>query len=344
MDTKKLICQNTQEIIGENYIDSIIKKNGTLNAYIGFAPTGKIHMGYLVPCMKIRDLSVAGCECIILLADIHSVIDMRKTPPKLMELRCSYYEKTLTCLLEVCGADMSKIKFVRGSEFQLSSDYNMEVLQMVSKTRITACRKAGSEVVKQDKDPLMGSLLYPIMQAVDEKFISQFFSNKKLHLELGGIDQRKIFGFSKDHYHDSNNYISYIMTPVISLSQKGKMSASDPKNKICFEDNAKTIEENIRKSYCYPGDPNCGIMKLMKCIFFPLSLDKKITVVSDGSIEIFYKTYELFESDFVNGVFGPKDLKSLLSSLIIDLCAKVNLKLHQRGIPDIIAKAYPNES
>jgi tyrosyl-tRNA synthetase len=46
--------------------------------------------------------------------------------------------------------------------------------------------------VKQVKNPLMSSLLYPILQALDEEWLG-------VDAQFGGIDQRKIFMFAREH-------------------------------------------------------------------------------------------------------------------------------------------------
>ncbi len=52
--------------------------------------------------------------------------------------------------------------------------------------------QAGAEVVKQVASPLMSSLLYPILQALDEEHLG-------VDIQFGGVDQRKIFMFAKEH-------------------------------------------------------------------------------------------------------------------------------------------------
>jgi tyrosyl-tRNA synthetase len=52
--------------------------------------------------------------------------------------------------------------------------------------------QAGADVVKQVKTPLMSSLLYPILQALDEQWLG-------VDAQFGGVDQRKIFMFAREH-------------------------------------------------------------------------------------------------------------------------------------------------
>ncbi|CAH6418179.1 Tyrosyl-tRNA synthetase [uncultured virus] len=158
----QLIYRNLAEVIGRERLDGKLETERDLVCYIGFAPTGKIHVGYLVPCMKIRDLTLANCNIVIMIADVHAVLDERKTPKHLVELRSDYYRKVLSFILEMIGTNMNRITFVRGSEFQTGGDYMMDVLELAGKVTISAAKKAGSEVVKQDKDPKLGIRRIPL--------------------------------------------------------------------------------------------------------------------------------------------------------------------------------------
>lgn len=137
-----LIFRNLEEIIGKEIIDAKLSQGKTLLCYIGFAPTGQVHAGYLVPCMKIRDLTLAGCNVAIMIADVHALLDERKTPSHLVELRSDYYRAIITKILEVLGANLSHVKFIRGSEFQLNGDYSMDVWELASRVTISAAKKA----------------------------------------------------------------------------------------------------------------------------------------------------------------------------------------------------------
>lgn len=137
-----LIFRNLEEIIGKEIIDAKLSQGKTLLCYIGFVlyPIGdnQVYAGYLVPCMKIRDLTLVA----IMIADVHALLDERKTPSHLVELRSDYYRAIITKILEVFGANLSHIKFIRGSEFQLNGDYSMDVWELASRVTISAAKKA----------------------------------------------------------------------------------------------------------------------------------------------------------------------------------------------------------
>lgn len=348
MSTQNLIYRNIAEILGQDILDAKIAKGEILTAYIGFAPTGKIHLGYLLPCVKIRDLTLVGCRVAIMIADIHCVIDERKTPSHLVNLRTEYYRLSLTDLLQRLGANLDLVKFVKGSEFQLSQQYTMDLLEMSTRVTITMAQRAGAGVVKKDKHPKLGSLMYPLMQAIDENYVGQASFGSQADIELGGTDQRKIFTFALDHMvKDTTARMSYLMNPIISLSKPkpksesevDKMSASDPRYRILLIDNEDRIEEVIKSAYCVDGDSNCGLMLILRCVFFPLN--NSLCITGDDDIVREYHSYEDFERDYRTGLFVACHVKRMIIGLICDFLVSVRNYHLGHEMVELVAAAYP---
>lgn len=57
----KLITRNLQEVLGEDNLVKIVSERD-LKVYWGTATTGKPHIAYFVPMIKIADFLKAGCE------------------------------------------------------------------------------------------------------------------------------------------------------------------------------------------------------------------------------------------------------------------------------------------
>ena len=56
----------------------------------------------------------------ILFADLHAFLDNMKAPWELLQLRARYYECIIKAMLESLGVPLEKLKFVKGTDFQLS--------------------------------------------------------------------------------------------------------------------------------------------------------------------------------------------------------------------------------
>ena len=115
----KLITRNLQEVVGEEKLKTILKERD-LKIYWGTATTGKPHIAYFVPMSKISDFLHAGCEVTILFADLHAYLDNMKAPWDLLAKRTEYYELIIKSMLKSIGVPIEKLKFVKGTDYQLS--------------------------------------------------------------------------------------------------------------------------------------------------------------------------------------------------------------------------------
>lgn len=95
-----LITKDLHEIIGLSELENKINNNEEISAYWGTAPTGKSHVGYLVPMIKIAHLLKADCKVTILFADLHAYLDSMKTSFELLDYRTKYYEFVIKGLLQ----------------------------------------------------------------------------------------------------------------------------------------------------------------------------------------------------------------------------------------------------
>ena len=227
-DVMHLISRNCAETIGLDDIKQKLEDGKFLVGYWGTAPTRSPSIGYLVPLMKFRDLINAGVNMTIMLADIHYFLDKGASWAERVTERSNYYQFLLTELLLMLDVTPDSYEFRLGSEFQLSPSYIMELLKFVSHISASQAKRAGSDLVKQDKDPKLSSLVYPLMQVIDESVLNA-------DIELGGTDQRKIFMLSRDHVSKlGRSRCSYVMNELLpSLGKPGtKMNSTDTNGKI----------------------------------------------------------------------------------------------------------------
>eukprot|EP00461_Guttulinopsis_vulgaris_P009332 UN09397 len=161
-----------------------------LKVYWGTAPTGKPHIAYFVAMSKIADFLRAGCEVTVLFADLHAYLDNQKAPWELLKKRSEYYEHIIKAMLQSINVPIEKLIFVRGTDYQLSADFSLDVYRLTAMTTERNAKKAGAEVVKQVESPVLSGIIYPLLQALDEKYL-------KCDAQFGGNDQRKIFIYAE---------------------------------------------------------------------------------------------------------------------------------------------------
>ena len=89
-----LIVDGLEEVIGEKELLNILQERD-LKIYWGTATTGKPHIGYLKPLLKICQFLKAECDVTILFADLHAYLDALKTNWEDLKYRTIYYEQLI---------------------------------------------------------------------------------------------------------------------------------------------------------------------------------------------------------------------------------------------------------
>ena len=79
MDRLALIKRNTEEIVTHEELEKLIQSGSTPRAYVGYEPSGKIHMGHVLTVNKLIDLQQSGFEITVLLADVHAYLNEKGT-------------------------------------------------------------------------------------------------------------------------------------------------------------------------------------------------------------------------------------------------------------------------
>ena len=304
-----LITRNLQEIITEEELKDLLGKGKEISVYWGTMPTGSISVAYFFPMLKIADFLKAGLKVKILLADLHAALD--GVPWELLDKRTEYYKRAIVLILKTIGVDINKLEFVKGSNTQLNGKYFEDVLRLSMTSTIRNCKKSASEVVKMTDNPLLGNLIYPIMQALDEEYL-------KVDIQYAGVDQRKIMVYARENLLK----IGYkprieLMSPMIRGLVGEKMSSSIESTKIDLLDSEDNVKKKINGAECTEGNPDNGIMSLLKYLIMILKKDRKESLTIERSVKfgsnIKYSSYEEIETDFKAKKLHPLDLKNAVA-------------------------------
>ncbi|XP_008330292.1 tyrosine--tRNA ligase, cytoplasmic [Cynoglossus semilaevis] len=333
-----LITRNLQEVLGEEKIKQVLQER-ELKVYWGTATTGKPHVAYFVPMSKIADFLKAGCEVTILFADLHAYLDNMKAPWELLELRVKYYEQVIKAMLESIGVSLDKLKFVKGTDFQLSREYTLDVYRLSSMVTEHDAKKAGAEVVKQVEHPLLSGLLYPGLQALDEEHL-------KVDAQFGGVDQRKIFTLA-EKYLPSLGYAkrAHLMNPMVPGLTGGKMSSSEEESKIDLLDSKEDVKKKLKKAFCEPGNiQNNGVLSFVKYVLLPLRGEFCIKRDAKWGGDKVYTVFEEVEKDFAEETIHPGDLKASVETALNLLLEPIRKKFESPELRKLTNKAYPDPS
>jgi tyrosyl-tRNA synthetase len=335
-----LTTRHTQEVVTEEELQELLADRDQPSAYIGYAPTGEMHIGHFTTMRKLADFVQAGLEVTVLIADLHAHLDDEKSPFDLLEARSEYSETTIRAMIDAAGADPEGVDFVRGSDFELDEDYALELLRMAAETTISRAQRAASEVVRESDSPKLGGLLYPLMQTLDVDALDA-------DIAYGGVDQRGIYMLSREILENHGGEAPVcIFAPLLSGLSGGKMSASKESSKVNLNDSPDQVQEKLNDAYCPMGEvEDNGVLEYVRYLVFPI-LDERgedfvVERPEQYGGDLVYESYEDLEVDFVSEDLHPQDLKNAAGGYISDVIAPIRTRLDDES--ELLATAYPEK-
>jgi len=344
-DKFNLITKNLAETIDINNVYEKLSLGMYLKAYIGVEPTNIPSLEYLILLLKVRDLAQADVDIVIFLADVHAFLNKGKQD-RIIE-RTTYYEFLTELILNSIGLPKDgNYRFVHGSDVQLDKKYILDLFKATTIISISKAKHAGSEVLKQNNDPKLSELIYPVMQVLDETCLG-------VDIQLGGLNQKKIFALSRDivtKLDDDYKKCTYLMTYTLpSLNKpsvnkqlmnkssvggwamnKSSVDRDKIKSKINFFDTFKEIKTKIDSAYCIERDcclDTSPCLALAKYIVFPI-------VGNIGS----YKDFTTLLLDWKDGKYSVYEFKLQLVNAIEFIIAPIRNEIQKNQ--DLYELAY----
>lgn len=270
MDKLEKLVSNTVEIVTIDELKEVLKKDKP-RAYIGFEPSGAVHLGWKICTNKIKDFLDCGFDFTILLADWHAYINDKLGGDLEKIKQCGKYMEDC---FKAMGVDEDKVNFVYASEYTGDSKYWELVLRTSKANSVARVKRAmdimGREEDEADKD--LSKLFYPAMQVSDIFYLN-------LDVAYGGMDQRHAHMLARDTAKKLGKKPPVaIHTPLLTGLQAGermnpldaKMSKSKPDSMISIHDTQDNVKRKISKAYCpekvVEGNP---VIEICKFVIFP---------------------------------------------------------------------------
>lgn len=334
----ELIRRNVEEVVTEEELKELLQEKNKPKAYIGDAPTGKMHTGHFITHRKIADFLRAGFNFTVLLADIHAHLDDLKSPFELLEARSEYYEECIKGMMDATGVDWQDLNFVKGSDFELDEDYMLNVLRMAADTTLNRTQRAAAEVVRYGDNPKLGGFIYPLLQTQDVHAL-------EADVAYGGVDQRGIYMLSREMLPDFGYKKPIcVFSPLLTGLTGGKMSASEKGSKIDLLDDEETIKEKVMDAYCPQGEKeDNGILEHLEMLILPVLQAKDEDFVVERPEkwggDLVYESYDELENDYLAEELHPQDLKKAVARELTSILEPIRKRFE--GKEDLIEKAYP---
>jgi len=299
MDRLELIKRNVQEIVTEEELEKLLATREKPTAYVGYEPSGKVHMGHVLTVNKLIDLQKAGFEITVLLADVHAYLNQKGTLEEVRET-ADYNKRCFIAL----GLDSKNTKFAYGSDFQLNPNYMLNVLKLTRTTSLNRARRSMDEVGRKMKDPKVSQMVYPIMQAVDIAMLG-------IDVAVGGIDQRKIHMLAREGLPAFGYSAPICIHTPILLGLDGTKMSSSSENYISVDDDEAVINKKLKKAFCQAGIVEDNpVLELFRYHIFPRYEDVVFERPEKYGGDMTCKSYKELEEIFASGALHPMDLKN----------------------------------
>lgn len=311
IDTKiDTIESGTLEIISHDELKEKLQKDSPV-AYIGYEPSGKVHLGHAITVKKMIDLQKAGFKIKILLADLHAYLNGKGTLEKIKEIS-KYMQR---CFLAL---GLSKeTEFILGSSFQTRGDYTLKVYELALSTTLSRARRSMAQITRDKEDHKVAEVIYPIMQVIDMLFLDT-------DIAVGGMEQRKIHMLAREALPKVGSSPPVIIhTPLLHGTDGSEKMSSSKENFIAIDDTPDTIKKKIKNSFCPAGEIEGNpVLEIAKHFIYN---EENIMLIErppkfGGNLEL---TYEELLIMYGQGELHPLDLKNAVTDYIIRILKPV---------------------
>ncbi len=350
--TLELVTRNTIEIVTLEELREALSSGGRLKGYIGYEPSGLVHVGWLVWMFKVADLVEAGVDFIVLEATWHAYIN-DKLGGDMNLIRGA--ARLVREFMRELGLPVDKMKFIDAEELASDPSYWALVINVAKNSSLARIRRALTIMGRRaDEAEIDASkLIYPAMQVADIYYLD-------LDIALGGLDQRKAQMLARDLAEKQEMRRAYerirggslkkpiaIHTPIVTgLGGAGrmegvevdevyaevKMSKSKPETAVFLHDPPDVIRDKLRKAYCPPKIlEHNPIVEINRYVLAARGKYKlKVERPAKYGGPVVFERVEDMEEAYVKGELHPLDLKNATAEALIELLTPIRKLIESR--------------
>lgn len=247
MDLEKrleLVLDGAQEVVTRGEIEALLGSKERPRAYVGYEPSGFVHIGWIIITRKIKQLIEAGFEVEILLADWHAFINDKfgGDIDKIQDCGRYFIDCYKAYGLEEDIAE-GRLKFRWASELSDTGKYWIVVLRVAKSSSLSRIKRAMTVMGRKEHEGDLDSskFIYPSMQVAD-------IFELGVDLAIGGMDQRHAHMLARDVAEKVGfKKPTALHTPLLSSLTRGgrmEMTTGDASG-LDHEMLAKKIEEKL---------------------------------------------------------------------------------------------------
>ena len=204
------VLNDIQNVVGKPKSFHRKIKNGEFTIYWGTKIYDYLDIKIVFVLNKIIEFLKLGHNIIILVADIHTILDNQ----------VNYFSKNVDLFIDklfhqiklynLTDEQFSKLKIIKGSQFQLSSNYILDMIKLIS---IHGSIKNYCDKFNLDVNSIaFNDVLHPILQSLDEEHLKEI-SGCEIDCQIGYSVNIKQHVFAKKNMpklgYKSRTYLLY---------------------------------------------------------------------------------------------------------------------------------------
>ncbi|KAF5074043.1 Tyrosine--tRNA ligase [anaerobic digester metagenome] len=317
-----LIARNTEEIITPEDLMEVLRNKSAPTGYIGFEPSGLVHIGWMVTAQKVRDFVDAGFTFIVFLADWHAYIN-DKLGGDINNIRvCAEYMKDC---FEALGLPRDKVEYRLASEIMDDIDYWETVMKVGKASSLQRVKRAMTIMGRNEDEAEVDSskTMYPLMQAADLIFMD-------VDVAYAGLDQRRAHMLAREAAEKMGvKKAVAVHTPLLPGLKGGnrmdpvsaKMSKSDPEGSLLIHDSPDDIKRKMGKAFCPPEAEGNPVLAICKYVIFQRTDVMRFERPEKFGGNLEFRSYDELERTYLAGKLHPMDLKNGTAAALAEILA-----------------------
>lgn len=306
----ELITRNALEIITVEELRTLLETKPRPSAYIGYEPSGFVHVGQMITASKVVDLQRAGVDVTVFMADWHAMIN-DKLGGNIDSIRiCGEYMRD--CFLAL-GVDESA-KFVYASDLISGAEYWERFIRICKASSLMRLKRAMTIMGRSEDDMELDAskVMYPPMQVAD---IFQL----DVDIAYSGMDQRRAHMLARDAAEKLGwKKPIALHTPLLMSLEGGarmdpveaKMSKSAPDSAVFMHDGSEDVRRKLKNAFCPPEVDRNPVLDTMRLLVFPQLGSVKIDRPAKYGGPAEFASFEELKEAYVSKSLHPMDLKN----------------------------------
>ena len=317
------IKSRAQEIIVEEELLSLLSNNGRPRAYIGFEPSGLLHVGnFLLTSSMINTMLDCNFDVTVLLADWHAYINDKLGGDMERIRQCGEY---MRASFNYACREHGNINFLFASDLLSKKEYLEELIRNAKRVSLSRLKRSLTIMGRTEDEAELdfSKLVYPLMQVTDIFMLD-------VNVAYAGMDQRRAHMLAREIAEQSKRAKPIaVHTPILSSLKGGsrmdplsKMSKSDPSGAIYLQDDEETIASKLRNAFCPKEVEGNPVLDICKYLIFPELGSLEIVRSEKHGGNVLFSDYLELQSSYLRGGVHPLDLKTSVASALWKIVKK----------------------